>query len=228
VEASLARSPFQQNLFPVHTTSISKSSVSQSTGQDELDYIVAQARSGDRQAFNRLVLHYQDIIVNLCVNLTGNRCDGEDVAQDTFIKAFEQINSFRGDAQFSTWIHTIAVNLCRNKQRSFWQKLFRRSVSIGLPLFDDDDTSDTVDVVDSSMHPNQQLEHKELQTQIKRSLLKLPVRFRELIVLREIRQLSYSEIAVILGVPEGTVKSGIARARLALQAEFKGVVDGFQ
>jgi RNA polymerase sigma-70 factor, ECF subfamily len=209
----------------VQVADITKSKVSYPLQQDELDGIVALARDGDRQAFNRLVLRYQDVIVNLCISLMGNRCDGEDAAQETFVKAFEQMNLFRGEAKFSTWLHTIAVNSCRNRHQSFWHKLFRKSVSIGSTGIDEDE-SESVDIVDSSMLPNQVLERKELQGQIKGALLNLPVRFRELIVLREIRQLSYAEIAVILKVPEGTVKSGIARARLALQAEFKGIVDG--
>jgi RNA polymerase sigma-70 factor (ECF subfamily) len=210
----------------VQVSNIAKANNSNSDQQDELDYIVAQARNGDRHAFNLLVLRYQDVIVNLCVMLMGNRCDGEDAAQDAFVKAFEKMNSFRGEAQFSTWLHTIAVNSCRNKHRSFWQRLFRGSVSIGVPVLDED-IGETVEISDSSPLPCQELERKELKNQIKKALGKLPERFRELIVLREIRQLSYAEVADILSVPEGTIKSGIARARLALQTELKGIINGF-
>jgi RNA polymerase sigma-70 factor (ECF subfamily) len=193
---------------------------------DDVSEIVAQARRGDRQAFNRLVIRYQDIIVNLCASLMSNRSDGEDAAQETFIKAWEQIDFFRGEAQFSTWLHTIAVNTCRNKQRSFWQRLFRKSVPAGMPALDED-VAETIEIIDSSPLPSQELERKELKDQIIRALGMLPDRYRELIVLRDLRQFSYAEMAEMLDVPEGTIKSGIARARLALQVELKGLIDGF-
>ena len=193
---------------------------------DDMNAEVEQARHGERQAFNRLVLRYQNMIVSLCTHLIGNKNDGEDAAQDAFVKAYLQLGSFRGDAQFSTWLYAIAVNVCRNRRRSFWQKLFKRSLAIGIPGANDD-ASEMIEIIDSSPLPSQELEKKELRDQIKRAIGLLPCRYRELIVLRDIRQLRYDEIAVILDVPEGTVKSGIARARLALQVELKGLIDGF-
>jgi RNA polymerase sigma-70 factor (ECF subfamily) len=190
------------------------------------DYAVVQlAQNGDRKAFNELVVQYQNTIVSLCTHLMRNRTEGEDAAQDTFIKAFRRIGSFRGEARFSTWLYAIAVNVCRNKQRSFWQRLFMQSVSTGMPDVDRDLT-ETIEILDSTPWPSEQLERKELRDQIKRVLVQMPTRYRELIVLRDIKELSYSEIAGILGVPLGTVKSGLARARLAMQVELKGLIDG--
>jgi RNA polymerase sigma-70 factor (ECF subfamily) len=166
------------------------------------------------------------MIVSLCTHLLGNKNDGDDAAQDTFMKAFLQLGSFRGDAQFSTWLYAIAINVCRNRQRSFWQRLFKQSSTAGIPGINDD-ASEMIDIIDSSPHPSQELEKKELRDQIKRAIGRLPFRYRELIVLRDIRQLRYDEIAAILEVPEGTIKSGIARARLTLQVELKGLIDGF-
>jgi RNA polymerase sigma-70 factor (ECF subfamily) len=193
---------------------------------DEMSTEVEQARRGDRQAFNRLVLRYQNMIVSLCTHLLGNKNDGGDAAQDAFVKAYLQLGSFRGDARFSTWLYTIAVNVCRNRQRSFWQKLFKQSSAVGIPGIDDD-ASEMIEIIDSSPLPSQELEKKELRDQIRRAIGMLPCRYRELIVLRDLRQLRYDEIAFIMDVPEGTIKSGIARARLALQVELKGLIDGF-
>jgi RNA polymerase sigma-70 factor (ECF subfamily) len=193
---------------------------------DEMNAEVVLTRHGDRQAFNRLVVRYQTMIVSLCTHLLGNKNDGDDAAQDTFMKAFLQLGSFRGDAQFSTWLYAIAINVCRNRQRSFWQRLFKQSSTAGIPGINDD-ASEMIDIIDSSPHPSQELEKKELRDQIKRAIGRLPFRYRELIVLRDIRQLRYDEIAAILEVPEGTIKSGIARARLTLQVELKGLIDGF-
>ena len=187
---------------------------------------VEQARHGDRQAFNRLVLRYQNMIVSLCTHLLGNKNDGEDAAQDAFVKAFMQLESFRGDARFSTWLYIIAVNACRNRQRSFWQKLFKHSLATGIPG-KEDDGAEMIEIIDSSPLPSQELEKKEFRDQIKRAIGLLPCRYRELIILRDIQQLRYDEIAAIINVPEGTIKSGIARARLALQVELKGLIDGF-
>lgn len=190
------------------------------------DYAVVQlAQNGDRKAFNELVVQYQNTIVSLCTHLMRNRTEGEDAAQDTFVKAFRRIGSFRGEARFSTWLYAIAVNVCRNKQRSFWQRLFMQSVSTGMPDVDRDLT-ETIEILDSTPWPSEQLERKELRDQIKRVLVQMPTRYRELIVLRDIKELSYSEIAGVLGVPLGTVKSGLARARLAMQVELKGLIDG--
>lgn len=195
------------------------------SGQDEQILLVQRVQNGDRQAFNQLVLRNQDTIVSLCTHLMRNQAEGEDAAQDTFVKAYLQINSFRGESQFSTWLYTIAVNICRNRLRSFWQRLFKQSASTGMPEVGKDLT-ETIEILDSAPWPSEQLEKKELRDQIKRVLIQLPARYRELIVLRDLKQLSYEEIASILGVPLGTVKSGLARARLAMQVELRGLVDG--
>jgi RNA polymerase sigma-70 factor (ECF subfamily) len=186
---------------------------------------VKLAKKGDRKEFNRLVQKYQDSVVSLCTHLMRNRTEGEDAAQDTFVSAFQAIGSFRGESRFFTWLYSIAVNMCRNRQRSFWQRLFLHSASTGAPDVDRD-LSETIEILDSTPWPSEQLEKKELRDQIKRVLMQMPARYRELIVLRDIKELSYSEIAAILEIPLGTVKSGLARARLAMQVELRGLVDG--
>lgn len=186
---------------------------------------VKLAQKGNRKEFNRLVQKYQDAVVSLCTHLMRNRTEGEDAAQDTFVSAFRAIGSFRGESKFFTWLYTIAVNMCRNRQRSFWQRLFQHSASTGTPDVDKD-LSETIEILDSTPWPSEQLEKKELRDQIKRVLMQMPARYRELIVLRDIKELSYAEIAEILEIPLGTVKSGLARARLAMQVELRGLVDG--
>jgi RNA polymerase sigma-70 factor (ECF subfamily) len=186
---------------------------------------VKLAQKGSRKEFDRLVLKYQDAVVSLCTHLMRNRTEGEDAAQDTFVSAFRQIGSFRGEARFFTWLYAIAVNTCRNRQRSFWQRLFQHSASTGTPDVDKD-LSETIEILDSTPWPSEQLEKKELRDQIKRVLVQMPTRYRELIVLRDIKELSYAEIAEILEIPLGSVKSGLARARLAMQVELRGLIDG--
>jgi RNA polymerase sigma-70 factor, ECF subfamily len=194
------------------------------SGAEDLS-AVKLAQKGDRREFDRLVQKYQDAVVSLCTHLMRNRSEGEDAAQDTFVSAFRQIHTFRGESRFFTWLYSIAVNMCRNRQRSFWQRLFQHSASTGAPDVDKDLT-ETIEILDSTPWPSEQLEKKELRDQIKRVLMQMPARYRELIVLRDIKELSYSDIAAILEVPLGTVKSGLARARLAMQVELRGLVDG--
>jgi RNA polymerase sigma-70 factor (ECF subfamily) len=154
-----------------------------------------------------------------------NRTEGEDAAQETFVNAFRKIDLFRGDSRFFTWLYAIAVNVCRNRHRSFWQRLFQHSASVGDPDVDKDLT-ETIEILDSTPWPSEQLERKELRDQIKRVLMQMPARYRELIVLRDIKELSYGEIAEVLDIPLGSVKSGLARARLAMQVELRGLIDG--
>ena len=187
---------------------------------------IQKVQKGDRNEFNGLVQKHQDAVVSLCTHLMRNRAEGEDAAQDTFVNAFRRLDSFRGESRFFTWLYSIAVNVCRNKQRSFWERLFQRSVSVGAPDVDKD-LSETIEILDSTPWPSEQLEKKELRDQIKRVLMQMPTRYRELIVLRDIKELSYADISAILEVPLGTVKSGLARARLSMQVELRGLVDGF-
>lgn len=187
---------------------------------------VRLAQTGNRQAFNRLVQLHQDMIFGLCVYLLGNVNDGEDAAQDTFINAFRNLSIFRVEASFATWLTAIALRVCRNYQRSFWQKLFRRSWATGMPS-DDPDSREMIEIIDSSPLPSQELEKKELRDQIKKAMALLPARYRELIVLRDIMQMRYDRIAAAMDIPEGSIKSGIARARLALQHELRGLIYGF-
>jgi|WetSurMetagenome_2_1015567.scaffolds.fasta_scaffold183484_2 RNA polymerase sigma-70 factor, ECF subfamily len=186
---------------------------------------VQKVQKGDRKEFSRLVQKYQDSVVSLCTHLMRNRAEGEDASQDAFVNAYRRIDSFRGESRFFTWLYSIAVNVCRNKQRSFWERLFKRSASVGAPDVDKD-LSETIEILDSSPWPSEQLEKKELRDQIKRVLMQMPTRYRELVVLRDIKEMSYADIAAILEVPLGTVKSGLARARLAMQVELRGLVDG--
>lgn len=193
---------------------------------DKTASAVDLARSGDRRAFDWLVAQYQHMIVSLCTNLLGNRNDGKDAAQDAFAKAYLQLGGYRGEAAFPTWLYAITINTCRNRQQSFWEKLFKRSVLPGIPAHEDD-TTEMIEIIDSSPLPSEELEKKELRDQIKRAIMMLPIRYRELIILRDIVQLHYDEIAFIMSVPIDTIKSGIARSRLALQAELRELIDGF-
>jgi RNA polymerase sigma-70 factor (ECF subfamily) len=192
-------------------------------GDDAAD--IEQCRAGNRQAFDRIMRRYQNRIVAVCVRLTNSRSDGEDAAQDTFVKAFRGIAAFREESRFSTWLYQIAINTCRNRQRSWWNMLKRRAVRLDEPVQTDDGPI-TRDLPDTRYSPEIELERSRISAGVRCGLQKLSARHRELIVLRDIQGMSYEEIALATNLNPGTVKSGLARAREALQQLLKGLNDG--
>lgn len=186
--------------------------------------LVAQAQAGDRQAFNRLILAYQHQIVGLCVRQLGSRQEGEDAAQEAFVKAYQGLNKFKGDSQFSTWLYRIAVNSCRNRQRSWWGRLRRRAVRLDNPAGGDGD-GPVRELGDTRNSPEKDLKRSRIRAAVQAALATLPEIHRELIILRDIQDKTYEEIEQIVGVSLGTVKSRLARAREAMRRELEGAVD---
>jgi len=191
--------------------------------------LITNFLKGDRISFDRLVLKYQDRIFSLCVYITGNRVDGEDAAQETFVKVFKSLKSFKGDAQFSTWLYRIAVNTCKNYRSSWWSRLQRGSISLNsAPGDSDDDNGRVYEISDTRFSPEKDMENKRLYSCVKQALASLPQKHSELIVLRDMQGLSYEEIEKITGLNSGTVKSRLARAREAMQEQLRGKINGYK
>lgn len=200
-----------------------ESSYDNSATEDKEDWkLVKLFCQGDRIAFDRLVLKYQDLVVGLCTRLTNSRQEGEDSAQDIFLKMYKSICSFRGEAKFTTWLYRVTVNTCNNKAKSFWKKLSKKSYS--LDERKDDDPSH--EIGDKKFSPQKDLERKRMANAIKEAITKLSEKHRTLIVLRDIQGLSYEEITASTGLSEGTVKSRLARGRAILQDKLKGIRNG--
>ena len=174
--------------------------------------LVTRARAGDRQAFEQLVLDNQNRIYSLAVRLTGDREEAFDLAQEAFVKAWQGLPAFQGESSFATWIYRLATNVCIDYLRK--QKR-RRQVESEVSL--DDDEAAWTEPADWSQDPQRQLERSELGRALGRGLKSLPEQQRQILVLRELSGLSYQEIAQKLDLDLGTVKSRIARARLALR-----------
>lgn len=174
---------------------------------------------GDRIAFDRLVLKYQDLVVGMCTRLTASIQEGEDSAQDIFLKMYKSICSFRGDAKFTTWLYKVTVNTCNNKSKSFWKKLSKKSYSLDDQL----DDEPKHDIGDTSFYPQKDLERKRIGIAVKDAISKLSEKHRTLVVLRDIEGLSYDEITESTGLSKGTVKSRLSRARALLQEKLKGI-----
>ena len=188
---------------------------------------VEQARAGDMGAFSRLVIRYQDRILNTCWRLCGNLEDAQDLTQEAFLKALESIGSFRGRSGFYTWLYRIAVNLALSHRRKT-----RRAVKLslhggegGLP---DDPPADEVAGHGSSDRedPQVKLSAREIEQLVVAGLERLDDDHRAVIVLRDIESLDYQQIAEILEVPAGTVKSRLHRGRMELRRRLGPVVAG--
>jgi RNA polymerase sigma-70 factor (ECF subfamily) len=187
---------------------------------DEIALIQA-ARGGNLDAFNRLVLAYQDLVYNQAYRMIGEEESADDATQNAFISAYNHLNSFRGGS-FKAWILRIVTNAC-------YDELRRRKRRPTVPLEPLDDAGEEVEsphwMEDPTDLPEEQVQRMELQNAIQHCLDKLPDEFRVAVVLVDIQGLDYSEAADSLGKPIGTIKSRLARARLRLRDCLHGFAE---
>lgn len=181
--------------------------------------LIAKFQNGDLYAFDQIVFRYKDPLINFVYHFLGDRIDAEDVVQETFLRVYRNKHLYRSIAKFSTWIYTIASNLAKTELR---RRKRRRLLSISQMGFDekdyelvDDDMRTPEGIVDGKMH--EKIIQKEINA--------LPVKFKEVVVLRDVQEFSYEEISQILGIPIGTVKSRVNRGRLRLQKKLKHLLD---
>lgn len=168
------------------------------------------ARSGDPEAFAQLVHLYEKKVLALTNRMCRNASDAEEAAQEAFLAAWQGLPFFRGDSSFSTWLYRLASNACVDLLR----RESRHRDAAG-PSLNDEELN--IDVTDSAPTPQEAAERTELREQIEAGLAALPDEYRAVLVLREMHQRSYDEIADILSLDVGTVKSRINRARKQLR-----------
>jgi len=177
---------------------------------------VQRCAEGDEMACADLVAEHQRMVVQLAMNLLGDRDEALDLSQEVFLRVFRTIHRFRGQSSLRTWIYRIAVNQARNRHR-FWRRRHRADqVSLDQHISTHGDFP-----AGGQDTPDRVLAQKELAARIERALGELPFDQRTAIVLREVDGLSYEEIAYSLGVAVGTVKSRLTRARQTLRAELR-------
>lgn len=180
--------------------------------------LIAEARRGDLNAFNRLVLAYQDLVYNLTYRLMGDPDSAEDATQDTFIAAYHHLGSYRGGS-FKAWILRIATNTCYDELR----RRKRRPVSSLEPLDEQGEEVETPFwLTDPAESPEEALVRSQLNKAIQSCLDNLPLEFRAVVVLVDVQGLDYQEAAQAIQKPVGTVKSRLARARLRLRECLRG------
>ena len=188
----------------------------------ETDILVKKLKSGDEAAFNEFVRLYSKKLYYLCLKILQNERDAEDTVQNAFVKAYLNISKFEEKSSLSTWLYRITVNVCND----FLRKKKRENL---VPLYntDDDDKEYELGIADEKENVEEKIIENERKTELHKAIGKLKPKHKELIVLRDLEGLSYEEIAKILNMNVGTVKSGINRARAALLEKLKEKEDLF-
>ena len=180
---------------------------------DEDRSLVDAARRGDRRAMDALLRRHHDRLYALCRRLTGNDADAADATQEALIAIVRGLDRFAGDARFGTWAYRVATNACLDEMRRR-----KRRPEPGLPDHDHDDRTTSLEGLTLEGDAAERLDGAE-------ALRALPVDFRAAVVLRDLCGLDYAEIGDILGIPPGTVRSRIARGRLALAPRLGNPAD---
>ena len=167
--------------------------------------LISRARGGDRDAFGELVEQYRDNVYRLAYRMCGNAYDADEAAQEAFVAAWRALPNFRGDAKFSTWLYRLTTNAAIDVMRRE-----KRHQTVG--------DGEMIEVADDADSPQETVERTEQQETVQKALATLSEEYREVLLLRYMEELDYAEIAEVLQLPSGTVKSRINRAKAALKA----------
>jgi RNA polymerase sigma-70 factor, ECF subfamily len=182
---------------------------------DDLQFVVL-CRKGDTEAFGELVERHQKKMLNIAYRMLGDYDEACDIVQEGFLAAYKSLNKFKGEAKFSTWLYRIVVNFTKNRLKQ------RKSLAQheGASIDDAEERKSGCLVCLSAAktgNPDELLEQSEREAHVQKCITALNVEYREVLVMRDIQGFSYDEIRDILQIPDGTVKSRLSRARLALK-----------
>jgi len=176
--------------------------------------LIAECLAGRTEAFGQLVVRYQDRLYNTLLNVLGSADDARDIAQDTFVQAFQKLDTFRGQSAFYSWLFRIAMNAAISQKRK--TRLMPISIDVARERSGIEPADDRPDNI-----PSHSLERSERQILVRTALAELPEEFRIVLVLKEMEGLKYEEIAEIVDCPIGTVRSRIHRARSELRQKLQ-------
>lgn len=180
---------------------------------EQVPELIRAIRQGDSDAFGTLVKLYEKRIYNLALHYVKQSEEAKDLAQDIFVTVYKALDTLRDETKFTTWLYQVAVNHCRNRYKRLRRRGFFSSHSI--------DDPDSYVQLTSSDEPAGQLEREDIIKIVRSAIAAMPETEKEILVLRDIQDMSYEEISDILGVPLGTVKSKLNRARAALKNKLK-------
>lgn len=175
--------------------------------------LIRRAQGGDVAAFEQLINEHQKRIFSIAYRVAGNPDDAADMAQEVLVKIFKNINKFKGDSKFSTWIYRVATNTCLDELKRLKR---HKAYSLDQEL-ETEDGAVSVDVEDTAPTPEQSAERKAIRSAVNSAIAKLGEEHKKVIILRDIQGFSYEEIAKMLNCSDGTVKSRISRARAQLK-----------
>lgn len=175
--------------------------------------------SGDKSAFDSLVIKYKDKVFNLCYRFLGNHADADDAAQDVFVRVYRSLKGFKFGSAFSTWLYRITVNTCKNKLASRHFKFYKANLRIDDSR--DPDGRGAFEIKDNTLSPETQAESSETARMIQEAINSLPDCHKDVVVLCDIEGLSYEEISKIMNIKIGTVKSKLSRAREILRDKLR-------
>lgn len=180
--------------------------------------LIERFQEGDLYAFELIVKRYKNQLLNFIYRFLGNAEEAEDLVQETFLRVYRNRKAYQKVAKFSTWIYTIAGNLAKTELR---KRKRRRFFSISELGYNDKD----YDISDENYNPERDVDGRIKESIIHEKIMELSPKFREVIILRDVQQLSYEEISEIVNIPLGTVKSRVNRGRLKLQEKLKPLLD---
>ncbi len=179
--------------------------------------LLERAKSGDIEAFEKLIMGSEKKVYNIALKMTGSHDDAMDLSQEVFIKVYKSLNKFKEEASFFTWIYRITHNICIDEIRKK-----KKVVSISLDEeYESDNGNISRQFADNSLGPLEQLEIKEDMVILKKAIVKLSPQHRVALIMRDIQGMTYEQISEILKCPQGTVKSRINRARYELKEIIK-------
>jgi RNA polymerase sigma-70 factor (ECF subfamily) len=182
---------------------------------------IERLKRGEAAAFEELVAARSGEIYGLLFRMTENRDEARDLTQETFLRAFQSIGRFRGEADLRTWIYRIAINQARNRWR--WWRRRRRDSTVSLEATQGEaGQSVMATLAEASANPEQQTLAHERESALRSALHRVGTAYRETVILRDIEGFSYEEIATTLGINVGTVKSRLARGRQELREKLEG------
>ncbi len=189
-------------------------------GEPSGEELADRVRRGDPRAFNGIIRLYQGRLFNLAYRMLNQREEAADLVQEVFVKVYRSIGQFRGESGFMTWLYAIAVNMARNRLRSYRSRPVHHAVSTDAPVETEDGEMGR-DLPDCGPLPREQAERAEAVRELKACLAGLPAEFSAALVMRDLQQMSYQEIAAATRCSLGTVKSRIARGRLMVVDKMK-------